>query len=245
MQTIHVQPRLSETDFFNLVNRVEHFNTPFIDGKVLSAIIKATFYCGLKKTEILSLNISDIVDKNGVIRQNIYNEIPISDQSRTIFQDHLEYLKFKSYRRINSAPLFPNRKKERYCSRQLQYHLKKCMKDVGLETIRQSGICRFYEQMKAERRYDVECLQKTVQFARCTQRHVLGILKNKITPAGKKTQMFLVYWEIIECTNPENTPTYKNVPIDEAYIQNDPKLSKKEKELLIRILHNDPFINNP
>ena len=240
MQTIQTRPSISEIELVELAAKIEHFRTPFIDGKILSSLIKVIHYCGLKKTEILELNIGNIIDKKGKIRQNILDIVPITDQCKEIFRNHLTNLKTGGYSRIHSSPLFPNRKNKRYGSRQLQYNLEKSMQgfasDIGLEKIRQSGICRFYERMIVEGRSDTECLRETMRFARCTLRHVKGILKNRIIPAGRKKHRFFEYYKIIEEIECGLNPTDENILVYRSQISNDEKLRPKEKSLLIEEL---------
>jgi hypothetical protein len=240
MQAIQTRPSISEDDLIDLAAKVELTNTPFIDGKILSSLIKVVFHCGLKKSDLLELNIGDIVDKKGDIRQSIYGCIPVTDEVNVIFRDYIDYLKTRGYSRIKSAPLFPTRNKGRYESRQLQYHLGKCIRglreEIGLEKIRQSGICRFYEKMLVEGRSVSECLQETTQFSRCTLRHVEGILKNRIIPAGKKKDPFMEHYKIIEKIESDNKLIDENIPIYKAQIENDPKLTVKQRSLLVKEL---------
>lgn len=243
MQILQTHPRISEKDVIDLSNRVKQFNTPFIDGQILSALIKASYYCGLKKSELLELNIGNILDKKGDIHWSFLNNVPVTDNIRAIFLEHLAHLKARGYCRIKSAPLFPNKKRKRYGSRQLQYDLEKCMKefvqDIGLEKIRQSGICRFYDGEKAEGRSARQCLEETMQFTRGkTLRHVEGILKNKIIPAGKKKYIFGEYYKIIEKIDCDDIkPTGEDILVYETQIKNEAKLTAKEKFLLIEELH--------
>jgi len=112
MQHIQTRPRISESVFIDLAAKIALFNTPYIDGKIVSSFMKIAYYCGLKKGALLALNIGDITDKRGNIRQNILGYIHVSDNIRTIFAQHLEYLEAGGYRRIKSAPLFPNKKRK-------------------------------------------------------------------------------------------------------------------------------------
>ena len=249
MQTIQTRPSISEIELVELAARVKHFRTPFIDGEILSSLIKVVYYCGLKKAEILALNIGNIIDKKGKIRQNILDSVPITDQIKEVFRDHLTNLKADGYSSIKSSPLFPNRQKKRYGPRQLQYNLEKSMQgfadDIGLEKIRQSGICRFYERMVVEGRSNTECLQETMRFSRCTLRHVKGILKNKIIPAGRKKHRFFEYYKIIEEIEFGRNPTDENILAYRAQINNDEKLKPTEKSLLIKELHRVTSLHDP
>ena len=241
MQGIVTQPHFSEDEFISLVNNIEQYNTPFIDGKVLSSLVRAAFYCGLKKSEIINLNIGDVVDRVGNISPDAkcgQDLIPVGKQGHLVFQDHFAYLKMKGYSTIKSAPLFPTRKKTRYDSRQLQYNLEKCMglpksNIIGLEKIRQSGICRFYERLKVDGRSPNECLQETKRFARCTLRHVEGILMNKIIPAGRKPDPFWDYMKIIEKIEYSHNPSDKTILTCKDRIEKESKLKPREKNALL------------
>lgn len=249
MQPIRPRPRISERDFIDLATKTEYFNTPYIDGRVMSSLIKTAYYCGLKKAKLLALNIGDIIDKEGNIRSTILDNISVTDDIKAIFVEYFGYLKSGGYRRIKSAPLFPNKKKKRYGPRQLQYDLEKCMKgladDIGLETIRQSGIIRYYEEMREEGRSTEECMQQTMRFSHCTARHVEGILKNKIIPAGKKKDPFWEHYSIIEdIEHGSIKPIDENIAVYKENIENDPKLSVKRKALLLTELDRVGNIQN-
>jgi hypothetical protein len=59
---------------------------------------------------------------------------------------------------------------------------------ITLEQIRQAGICRQYEKYKNQGLSARECLKKTANFARNTERHVKGMLTDKKTATKKKDQ---------------------------------------------------------
>jgi len=113
-----------------------------------------------------------------------------------------------------------------------------------VETIRQSGICRFYERMREEGRGAKESMQETMLFSHCTARHVEGILKNKIIPAGKKKDPFMEHYRIIEDIELGIKPIDENIAVYKENIENDPKLSVKHKSLLLAELDRVSNVQN-
>jgi len=108
---------------------------------------------------------------------------------------------------------------------------------MSLEKIRQAGICRHYEQLKDRGLSPKECLEKTADFAKISERQAKGILTGNIQPTGKKTNSFSKYLEEIEKVEFELPITGKKIkrrtyPEIRNAIENDPKLNDKEKQEL-------------
>jgi len=108
---------------------------------------------------------------------------------------------------------------------------------INLEKIRQAGICRRYEQLKKQGLSPRECLKKTADFARISERHAKGILKDQKQPTGRKTSSVSEYLEKIEMAESALKKAY-NQKTDQTYeeilreIQHDPNLNEEEKRAL-------------
>jgi hypothetical protein len=108
---------------------------------------------------------------------------------------------------------------------------------ISLEKIRQTGICSHYEQLRGQGLSPKECLEKTADFAKISERHAKGILTGNIQPTGKKTNSFSKYLEEIEKVEFELPITGKKIkrrtyPEIRNAIENDPKLNDEEKQAL-------------
>ncbi len=108
---------------------------------------------------------------------------------------------------------------------------------AGLEKIRQAGICRHYEQLRGQGLSPNECLEKTAEFARISERQAKGKLTGNIQPTGKKTSTYSKYLEEIEKAEFELPKTGSNkkrrsYPEIRNAIENDPKLNKEENRSL-------------
>lgn len=109
--------------------------------------------------------------------------------------------------------------------------------DISLEKIRQAGICRHYEQLRDQGLSPKECLEKTAEFARISEKQASGILTDKKQPTGKKTSSFSEYLVEIEMTaavlkrsgNCKERPNYEEI---RRAVEKDAKLNDEEKSAL-------------
>ena len=109
--------------------------------------------------------------------------------------------------------------------------------DISLEKIRQAGICRHYEQLRGRGLSPEECLEKTAEFARISEKQAKGILTGNIQITGKKTISVSDYLEEIEEVEFELPITRSNIkrrsyPEIRRAIEKDPKLNDEEKQAL-------------
>jgi hypothetical protein len=231
----------------DLIARLESINnTSSIDVVVLANLVRACFELALKKGELIDLSIEDVA-KGGVVRDIIrigddklnLSELPHAKQ---ILQKHIDYLKKNGYPRYAMKPLFPTRKKTRYNERTLDNHLKTAQDpnteyDISIEKIRQAGVSRYYEKLRDQGISPRDCLNKTAEFARISQRQAKDLLIGNIQPTGKKTSLFLEYLEKIEMIEFE-LPIYGNNTERQALeqircaIEKDSKLNDGEKRAL-------------
>jgi hypothetical protein len=205
MNYIETAQALSESDILELCERIEQGSTPFIDGNILSVLVMVCFFCGLKKQELIDLKIRDVINRDGNLLDIITIQklgVPLTDDAKTILRRHLNYLQNKGYKRLRSSPLFPKKDKGSYTPKKLQYDLQEFLaplpENIRLEKIRQSGICRYYDQLRDEGRSSRECIEKTSVFARSTKKHTTGILEGNIQKTGRKIHPVMRYLEEIE-----------------------------------------------
>jgi len=95
---------------------------------------------------------------------------------------------------------------------------------INIEKIRQAGICKHYEWLKDQGLSPKECLEKTAEFARISEKQASGILTDNIQPTGRKTSSVSEYLAEIE-----NSPDYEQT---RCAIEKDPKLNDEEKRAL-------------
>jgi hypothetical protein len=189
--TIRTRPPIAVDEFHDLVSKIKNGNSRHIDGKILSCLIELAFHCALKKKELINLRIGDVVDNDGQIRDGIERtkgRVHLSDNAKRVIQETLVHLaKVESYRTDLDSPLFPDKDGGKYSNRKLSRHIERYVgkhSESTLEKIRQAGICRFYESLKAQLTADQK-LKATEEFADLFEKQVLGIIEGKIQPAGR------------------------------------------------------------
>jgi integrase len=176
---------LSEADIMALIHRIETSRHPKLDPKVLTTVVKLAYLTGLKKSEIISLRIGDVMDAQG----NIFNEIPacektierrrvkllLSDPVKQILRDHRRHLKKYQYSLARNAPLFPQKDKSPYSESTLGRHLKKFYPpgDCRLEKIRQAGMHRVLRELTSKGITDTDIrLARAAEYARTTKKNI-------------------------------------------------------------------------
>lgn len=243
MDYIETRPPVPETEIENLIAAIESVKTPTIDGVVLSSLVRVCNECALKKNELIELSIKDVA-KKGLVGDFINvgeRKARLSSDAKQILQNHIDYLKRNGYRLYPSSPLFPTKKNERYNGRLLDNHLN-LGPNNGLEKIRQSGICKHYDQLKDKGLTPQNCLSKTKEFARVekrytTKRHTKGILTGNVQPTGKKVVPFEKYLyeiEAIEVAMKRSETSKNRQALKQIYddIKKDKNLKGDEKQIL-------------
>ena len=189
---IRTRPPMSLDDIGNLISEIENDGSSHTDGKILSRLIKLTFHSTLKKMELINLSIRDVADDNGRIRdviQRTKGGVHLSGEAKKVIRDTLKNLtREKNYQITPDSPLFPDTSGARYSDRKLSRHIEKYVGKHSkrtLEKIKQTGICRYYESVEAQLT-DKQRLKATAEFADLSEKQVLGIIKGKIQPEGKR-----------------------------------------------------------
>lgn len=239
MSYIRTRPPVSQAEIEDFVTRLEAVKTSGIDGFVLANLVRTSFECGLHNAELIELSIGD-VSRKGIINDVISvagEQIPLTDDAKGMLQAHIDYLKSSGYPMYPSKPLFPRKNKIQYYSRLLGSHLNNQAINggtIGLEKIRQSGICKYYDQMRQAGFSVQECLEKTRMFARNkSYRATKDLLGAQIQPTGKKTNQFEEYLQQIEGvefpTINKDKWTYQDIG---RAIEKDSGLNENEKQAL-------------
>ena len=174
MSYIKPNPEHSEQRIRELIHTVRQENSPAIDGEVLANLLELCHICGLTKQELINLKIGDVISK-GIIREQI--RVGRKEDLRlrgtvveNLIERHYRYLEAKGYSRRPNSPLFPRKtSKEFYNPSTLQKHLEKFYREFWgrkcLSSIRQSTICRHYDELKSTELSPQECLKRTAIFA--------------------------------------------------------------------------------
>ena len=179
----------SGQEVFAIFNAVEQYKKTGIDGKVLSVLLQVAYWCALKKGELLALRIKDVFDVDG----KPLKQINVPDELNSALKKYWKYLEsFPKYKTGRLSPLFPDpRIGTSYNDRKFNRHIKKLCREhrnisiIKIEKLRQAGICSHYESLKESGYAPDDCLQKTVRFARCSEKQTIGILTDKIQPGGQ------------------------------------------------------------
>jgi len=200
MSWINTKPPISYSAVDQLIQHIEASTEKFSDGVVLATALKFTYCLGLKKKEVLCLRVGHVFDPSfsplNAIRLfsgQIVISIPNSFTPTILnYLPHLQNL-YGTGLSLNT-PLFPGRNGNQYddtnFSRHLDYFKKSLNLRANLEKIRQAGICKFYDDLKATQATtgmsSYSALSRTAAFARKTERHTEGILTDQIQEWGGK-----------------------------------------------------------
>lgn len=184
----------SEVHYFikarRLFNHMERYHSHYIDGTIVTNALRLVYNCGLSKDEVTELKIGDVRNRNGEILDEIQmdnHRIPIT-HVKEIIQNHLAHLKDKRYSRAQNAPMFPMRNGSPYGD-QIYRDLAKIelsLDDgfrgygIGINGIRHAGICNYYDSQKSNNLRSMECLWKTMGFARATEETIITVLRGQI-----------------------------------------------------------------
>lgn len=197
-----VRPPYTEEEMAEIYTATLECQEAHIDGYVICAAFKLVFLCGLRRKEILGLQIGHVLDNSG----QVVDEIPefsgqgegrpplqISEEAKEVIRDLIDYLDSNGYGTGSESPLFPCPNRGPYSPRKWNRHVRLVLGpfsnrfnfNVSTEKIRQSGICAYYCRLRDAGRWEDEALEETVAFARVTERQAVGILTGRIQPAGR------------------------------------------------------------
>jgi integrase len=174
MSYINTNPQQTEQNIHELIQIVREGSSFAVDGEILANLLELCHICGLTKKELMNLRIGDVISK-GAMREQIRlgrNEDPPlrGTIAENLIERHCRYLKTKGYSRRPISPLFPTKtSKEFYDSSKLQKQLERFYREFWgrkcLSSIRQSTICRNYDELKSMGLSPEECLKRTAIFA--------------------------------------------------------------------------------
>lgn len=181
---------ISKEDVYELFRRAQVIDSDTVDGVVLLRIIELVYFCGLKRGEILSLKIKDVMDERGEIRNDIdLGEVAMQLPAdiRAMLATYIDYLKKKGYPATKTAWLFPMSRrpgvKQTQDARMRKLH--RDMKKIAasgpdnlLEKVRQAGIRIFYDSLPSTMTQE-ERMQAASRFARCQGKYVINILESR------------------------------------------------------------------
>jgi integrase/recombinase XerD len=109
------------------------------------ALLHFSFYMGLRAKEMASLRISDVVDSNGEIKDQIElnREMTKGDKSRTVYlvnskvrnalKDYLDFRKNIENSYFRNSPLFRSQISNSFSANTIQMLFTRMYKDVGLD----------------------------------------------------------------------------------------------------------------
>lgn len=187
----------SGQEVLDIFKTVEQYKETGTDGKVLNVMLQTAYFGALKKGELLALRIKDVFDVGGKPSEQITvnnDQIKVPDELRLALKKYLNHLNsLPKYKTGLLSPLFPDpRIGTSYNDRKFNRHIRKLCREhrnisiIRIEKLRQAGICSYYESLKESGNTPDECLQKTVLFARCSEKQAIGILTDRIQPSGQQ-----------------------------------------------------------
>jgi integrase len=193
---IFTKPPINPTDFQKLIDSIENHNTFRFDVKEISTIVKMAYYTGLKREELAGLSCGDVLlkGKKKFVSNSIKTKkrkVCIDADIQEMLKEYLDHLKNQGLKTNKKSPLFPNKDGGDYDERRLSSHINKFTRPLfrrhfGLDRIRQSGICKYYDDLIGKGVKADQALEKTAKFAGSTIRHMEGLLSGRIQPAGKE-----------------------------------------------------------
>lgn len=143
-------------DTLEKIAEIEKKASPYIDGKVLATALKLAYFTGMKREEILSLQIQDILDSKGAIVTEIKScaktvqgkelKLILTNDVRAILRDYLAYIKKNGYCLKRLSPVFPQKNGAKYGEGKLTKDLAKTKQLVTFETVRQAGLHRVFSE---------------------------------------------------------------------------------------------------
>jgi len=212
------------------LSKIDKFNTPRIDGQMISNMLRFVYFFGLKKGELIGLNVGDVTGKGGVVPETIRirgNEFPVTDEIKSLIQDHYqflgkkgckryrssilfpleEYKKKEDFKKDRSSPLFPPKEYKRYNGRTLSRHMKEALKNTGLgslnmEDFRKIGIRRILIECRSEGIDERICRRRTKKFSGLKDdRQLDNVLKEARAIMGKIKDPYQEHLEEIQITS--------------------------------------------
>jgi hypothetical protein len=189
---------ISKEDVLELFRQAQENKSERVDGVVLLRIIELVYFCGLKRGEILSLKIKDVMDERGDIRNDINLgkvAMQLPADIRAMLATYIDYLNKKGYPATKTAWLFPMSRrpgvKQTQDARMRKLH--RDMKIIStsgpdnlLEKVRQAGIRNFYDSLPSTTKLE-DRIRAASRFARCQEKYLINILESR-KPIPEPTQ---------------------------------------------------------
>jgi len=176
-------------DYIKLFEQIENTTLKGVKGNQLACISRLVFYCGLRRKEIPSLKIRDVIDRAGKIISSIRTfkkEIMLTDNMSTEMQKYINDLRKKSPSLVNRTSwLFPHYRNERQLHRHWQEF------NIKYINILHAGIKYYYSTARSTK------IDKKIIFAegsrqlRVSERQFSAIVSGKIIQAGRPPRR---YW---------------------------------------------------
>ena len=154
-----------------------------LEGLQLACISKLVLYCGLMQNEIVCIQVTDIISKNGILAESI------SRFDKTIFLNNEAVLAVQYYfgemnaknhllSRRNS-PLFPSYRNVE----KLKRHWSKA--DISYSEIREAGYFYYYANARNQGVPDTVIYEKGAKQLRVTPRQMRAVITGKKIMPGK------------------------------------------------------------
>ena len=140
--------------------------------ETLANLVRLCYECALRAGELTGLSVGDaFIYRRAAVKDSLRlanRDIELSAEAKATIMEQVSHLRKKHVLEA-SKPLFPDKNGKVYDLRLLRYHLLKACPSRTLRfrigEIRQAGICKFYENVKASGFYPTTCLLRTAEFA--------------------------------------------------------------------------------
>lgn len=188
--TVNKKPTITPEDIDALCEQIRNYGrTKNIDGPLLANAVRFVYLTFIKKSELINLEIRNVVGKGGEILNEIKigrGEIPLSQNAKDHIVKHLRYLKDKGYNTTRAQPLFPPTKRSfavKYGGGTLWNHLNTCTNGnfPGFGVIGHLGV---YHRCLDLNYPGEEGLQKIIKeatkFSGYSKKHIVDIMRGKV-----------------------------------------------------------------
>jgi integrase len=170
---------LSEALVMDLLDRLEAYQTAYIDGKILAGATRMAYFCGLTKKEIVALKVGDVAIEDGHISDVVAScrKVIIPEPVKAILREHLLYLRNNEYDLSPAAPLFPQKDGHFYNERNWSRHRDKVNLSGRLGGIRKAGFFRTYIALREQGGIDKETIYaKVAKYARVSKKWLIKVI---------------------------------------------------------------------
>jgi integrase len=173
-KNVHVPtlPAVEEDKIRAIVAQIRSSRLKAAYPETLANLLRLCYECALRAGELTGLSVGDVfIYKGAAVKDSLRvanRHIDLTAEAKATIMAQVSHLR-KKHSLEATKPLFPDKSGKVYDPRLLRYHLRKACPNRTLRfrigEIRQAGICKFYENIKAPEMSPTSCLLRTAEFA--------------------------------------------------------------------------------